>query len=222
VIGIQAWVGRMIVTNDLDADLVSLHLTISLTVAALLTVTATVALTGHPPDRADTRHRLRLVGSTAVVVAAVILLGSLVHNQYHPGWPLVDGALLPDPADRYRFLHVLHRAVAGVGLVLLVWIAVDAVRRSLSTFERRLSFLALGCYLVNVALGLVHVLTRVQRGEVVALHLVCAAVVWVSLVALVTRLVGVPSERWPPAEGEVGAAVGLEPAGSGSGSGPGR
>ena len=38
VIGIQAWVGRLVVVNDLDADLVSLHLVISMTVAALLTV----------------------------------------------------------------------------------------------------------------------------------------------------------------------------------------
>jgi cytochrome c oxidase assembly protein subunit 15 len=188
VIGIQAWVGRLIVTNDLDADLVSLHLAISLTVAALLTVTATIALAGDPPGPGVGRLRLPMVGATGIVVAVVIVLGSLVHNRYYPGWPLLEGALVPDPADGYRFLHFLHRGIAGVGIVLLAWIVVDAYRRRVPTLDRRLSLLAAGCYGINVVLGLVHVLTQVQRGEVVAVHLVCAAGAWVALVALVTRL----------------------------------
>lgn len=189
VIGIQAWVGRLIVTNDLDADLVSLHLVISLTVAALMAVAATVALAGDPPGPEVARPRLAVVGAGAAVVAVVIVLGSMVHNRYFPGWPLMDGALVPDPGDWYRFLHFLHRGVAGVGIVLIGWIVVDAHRRAVPVVERRLSLLAAGCYGVNVVLGLVHVLTRVDRAEVVVLHLVCAAGAWVALVALVSRLV---------------------------------
>ena len=38
VIGVQAWVGHLVVKQDLDADLVSVHLVISMTVVALFTI----------------------------------------------------------------------------------------------------------------------------------------------------------------------------------------
>ncbi len=37
-IGVQAWVGRLVVKGELDADLVSVHLVISMAVVALLTI----------------------------------------------------------------------------------------------------------------------------------------------------------------------------------------
>ncbi len=201
VIGIQAWVGRLIVTNDLDADLVSLHLAISLTVAALLAITATVCLVANPPDAAAARpRRLVLVGSGAALVATVIVLGSIVHNRYYPGWPLMDGALVPDPADTYRFVHFVHRGLAGVGIVVLGCIVVDAYRSAVPPIERRLSVLAAGCYSVNVVLGLAHVVTRVERAEVVALHLVCAAGAWVALVAALVAASRRRGEGSAPAE----------------------
>jgi heme A synthase len=182
VIGIQAWVGRLVVVGNLDADLVSLHLAISITVVALFTLVA-VATTPSPAPR-DTPWAFRyLIG--AVIAVGVLMLGSFVHNLYFSGWPLVSNELFPDLGNRYIVLHYLHRLVAG-------WSA-HAVERP--RLEQAILWIGLAAYAINVGLGGLHVLTKVTWSGLVAAHLGAASLVWVCLVATTGIAAGLGSEE---------------------------
>jgi len=178
VIGIQAWVGRLVVVKNLDADLVSLHLAISMTVAALLTLVAVATTPSLEPRHAVWTYRY-LIG--AAVAGGVLMLGSFVHNLYFPGWPLVSNDFFPDLGNRYVILHYLHRLVAGGGLVYLGWLGWNA--RGRPRLERSILWVGLAAYATNIGLGGAHVLTKVTWSGLVAAHLGAASLVWVCLVA---------------------------------------
>jgi heme A synthase len=179
VVVFQAWLGRMIVKGDLDRDLVSIHLTVSMAIVGLL-VLVVVAAGTRPTTPAPRGWRWLLLAGAATAYG-VLLLGSTVHNLYFPGWPLLDGEVIPDLSNRYAALHYTHRAAAALGFAYLVLLAIRARRRVRP--ERALLAAAAAAFAVNVGLGAVHVFTEVTSAGVVALHLLFAAVAWASAVA---------------------------------------
>lgn len=185
VIGVQAWVGRMVVKEDLDADLVSLHLAISMLVVALVTITTVNArpLRETRPADPDERTWSRFVGAAAAGSIAVLLLGSYVHNLYISGWPLVGNKLLPAFTSRYITVHFAHRVLAAVVAVLLVRLVFVSMAKNRPVFERRLVMGAAACFVLNIALGAGHVMTEVGSTVLVAMHLLLAGLVWMLLVA---------------------------------------
>ena len=199
-IGIQAWVGRLVVTNNLDADLVSLHLGISMTVALLLTVVA-VATSPIETDP-DSSWTVRLsVG--AVVTGSVLLLGSFVHNVYVPGWPLTLDDWIPDLGSRTIALPFLHRVTAATAVViagLLSW-QVERFRRP--DFERVAVHVASGAVALNVGLGAAHVFTEVTWAWLVASHLGIASTALVAYVAAASSAAGAAGTNAPPVSASV-------------------
>ncbi|MEE2768649.1 MAG: COX15/CtaA family protein [Actinomycetota bacterium] len=189
VVMAQAWIGRSVVKADLDADLVVLHLAVSMVVIALLTLLS-VALWPRLPESSPVIESRSWTTHLAIAAAgayALLLLGGYAHNRYFPGWPLVSDALIPDFSDRYLAVHWLHRAGAGVGLIYLGWVLVTARRLGRPADERRLLHLAAGAYGLNVGLGAVHVFTEVSSESVVTAHLMGSALVWTALVATTAR-----------------------------------
>lgn len=179
----QAWVGRLVVKGGLDADLVSVHLAISMVIVALYTVMVTDTMASDVEAiETPAGWRLQLAGGAAVSVA-VLLLGSLVHNRYYPGWPLLDNTLIPALPDRLTTVHFLHRVLAGLGLLYLIHLPRAATRSGRPPGERRLLWWALAAYTINVAVGAGHVFTRVDSSALVAIHLLVAGIVWSLLVA---------------------------------------
>ena len=194
VVGVQAWIGRMVVKADLDADLVVLHLAISMVVVGLLTLVAVATSPEGEPAEGNASW------STHLAVAAggsyvLLLLGAYVHNMFFSGWPLVGNELAPDLSNSYAAVHFTHRLVAGLGLVYLVYLTRAAGRNGRPPIERRLLHAATGLYAVNVALGAVHVFTEVSWSGVVATHLLVAGMVWTCLLAAtaLSRPTPVPS-----------------------------
>jgi cytochrome c oxidase assembly protein subunit 15 len=209
VIGIQAWVGRLVVKGDLAADLVSIHLGISMVVVALLTVV--VVATSLPqidPEPSGRRRGWTIrVGVAAAASFLLIILGSVVHNRYFPGWPLMDNTLIPDLSNTMAVVHYLHRLMAGVLLVFLGYLMFVSSQFGIRAGERRLIVTAGTVYLINVALGAAHVFTMVSSAVLVSAHLGLAAAVWSLLVASTTfsiLLQRVPSSgSHLPASGKV-------------------
>lgn len=187
VIGIQAWVGRLIVTNNLDADLVSLHLAISMTVALLVTV---VAVASTPMETSPDARWAMALGIGAAVSAAVLILGSLVHNVYVPGWPLTLDRIVPDLGSRTVAIHFFHRVSAAVGLGATGWLAWASARRGRPPFEHRLVLISLAAVAANVALGALHVFTKVSSSWLVTAHLGVASIALVALVAATSAAAG--------------------------------
>ncbi len=194
-VGVQAWVGRLVVAELLDADLVSLHLGISMSVATLLAiiVVATGDTIASPRDRG---WALRL-GLGASAVFGVLLLGSLVHNLYIPGWPLTTGELIPDLGDRNIAIHFAHRVAAAAGLVYLLYLAGTA--RARLAPGRILTDLAAVAYAVNIGLGAAHVFTKVGSSLLVAGHLFLASAALMALVAGTAVAAGAAAPSTAPA-----------------------
>ena len=182
VVVIQAWIGRMVVKADLDADLVALHLAISMVVVGLLTLVVVATSPAREQAEADRSWTTHLVVAAAGSYV-LLLLGAYVHNMYFSGWPLVGNQLVPEMSNNYTAVHFTHRLVAGLGLVYLVYLTVAAGRIARPATERRLLHLATGAYGLNVVLGAAHVFTEVGSSALVVGHLLLAAVVWASLVA---------------------------------------
>jgi cytochrome c oxidase assembly protein subunit 15 len=182
VIFIQAWLGRMVVKGDLDRDLVTVHLAVSMIVVAHFVVISVATLATRPRSRAPMDWRV-LVGVAAIDVFIVMVLGSIVHNLYVPGWPLPGGSIVPDTSSTAALIHYFHRAISGVSLLLLVLLAWLVRRYERPQIERSLIDVALVGFLVNAGLGLVHVLTQVQSSFVVSAHIGVAGIVWAALVA---------------------------------------
>ena len=177
VVGLQAWLGRMIVKGDLDRDLVALHLSVSMAIVGLLTLV--VVITGPRLEPGTKGWRLATV-IAAIATYGVLLLGSMVHDMYFPGWPVMEAGLIPDTANGDAVLHFIHRLAAGIGFLYLLVLAVRARRRLRP--ERTLLAVSTAAFAVNVILGAVHVFTEVSSAAVVATHLLFAAVAWASAV----------------------------------------
>lgn len=183
VIGIQAWLGRMVVKGDLARDLVAIHLFVSMMIVALFVVVAVSTRRAVGGPHLLERDWSRQLGLGAIAVLVVLVLGSIVHNVYVPGWPLVNGEWVPVVLDTSSVtIHWLHRMASAAVLVylfFLVWRGAN-VKRPYS--EGYLVIGATVLYIVNVGLGLLHVWTEVSSAWIVALHLGVAAAVWTALV----------------------------------------
>ena len=195
VVAVQAWVGRLVVKGNLDADLVSVHLTLSMALVGLLAI---VVVATSPPSITDGGGDVRWVMALAVAATGslgLLILGSLVHNVYVPGYPLVQDVLVPDLGSRTIAIHFAHRALAGLGLFYMAGLAVFAARRPASP-ERSAIFVAGVAYAANAGVGAAHVFTKVQSSGLVAAHLLLAAIVWALLVAATTAAaLRLPSAR---------------------------
>lgn len=174
-ITLQAWIGRAVVKNDLSADLVTLHLFISLTVAFL--VTSVYVFSSHEHARPSSPRWRRTVGTAALGSLAVLLLGSLVHNQYFAGWPVMDLGFLPSGWGAFATIHWFHRLAAGLLLVGLMLLARRARREERPPAGRAMVRWVLWLYSANIMAGWLHVLTEVRSSLVVATHLGIAAMV---------------------------------------------
>lgn len=208
---VQAWLGALVVKNDLHADLVSLHLANALVVAALLAVTAVrmLAADGRLPSASLDRGWTAWLGATAVLTFAVLILGSIVHNEYVGGWPLVGGRWIPDLDGKVVAVHFVHRLVAGIGLIVVGRLAYDAVHRRRPRAEAAMVHLALACYVANVVFGALHVLTEVRSSAIVVAHLGIASTAWTALVAATLLSLNERPAGAPAAMGR--AAGGREP-----------
>jgi len=196
-IGIQAWLGRMVVKGDLAADLVTLHLGVSMIVVGLETATAVGAASLPASDRGRDPAWIARLAVGAIGAYALIILGSLVHNQYFAGWPIMSSGVLPSFTSAAAVTHYGHRLLAAVGAVYLGYLVWQAFRRHRSVWEIRLVVAALIFHLGAAALGAVHVFTHVTSSLAVALHLGIAALMWTALVAATLIAATAPSVASP-------------------------
>lgn len=183
----QAGLGAVVVMLELHADTVVLHLGTAMTLLALL-IHLTIrirAADGGPmsPDAAASRSAFVM----AIGVFLLLLVGSYLSGTGGTGgfsdWPLMDGKLVPDLAERSQAIHFLHRAVAAVVGVMVVVLGLRIIKRKAELPEAsRLVHIALGLFAIEVLIGAVNVWTGLNAAAVTA-HLAIGAAVWATLVA---------------------------------------
>jgi len=191
-VGLQGYLGRVVVTTGLDRDLVTAHLASAMLVLALLgytTVSGYCTVSRSVPDTHVDLSWSRLLAVGAMGVLIVLLLGSAVHDVYVPGWPLVEGSVVPRRFDGRTLTHLAHRVTAAGLTWLAVWLTFAGARRRRPRVEVVLVRVAAAAIVVNVVLGAAHVLTEVALSGLVVAHLAAGAVAWTAFVvaAVVAR-----------------------------------
>ena len=107
-------------------------------------------------------HRLAtfLAGYVIFLITAGGLVKSLEAGLSVPDWPLSYGMLNPPrwwEIESVRAEHG-HRLLAGIALLLTVWLVVWIARREQRQWVRRLAYMSLGAVLAQAALGGITVL----------------------------------------------------------------
>ena len=188
----QAALGAVVVWLELTAISVVLHLATAMALVAVLIYVTITAWVLERPDplqgNARVAGRARL---TAAGVLGVILIGSYVTGRsagyVFPDWPLMDGRLVPDLSYEPALLHFLHRALAAVVGVVVIVVTIGVVRSPDTTSAaRRFAWSGLGMFAAQILVGAANVWTYPGRlnEAFVTLHLLSAALIWGSLVAL--------------------------------------
>ena len=209
----QAVLGGVVVRTDLDPWWVTAHFAVALAFVADVIVMAVHAfLVELPPgvssraageDPAFARLTLVVAGATA----ALLLVGTYVRatsaGLAFTDWPLMDGRLVPALGGAATAMFA-HRVLAAAVAVLVLWVAIRARTMTGRSGDLvRLSTLALGLLVAQIASGALNVLSRLRPWTVV-LHVALSVLIWSALVALasVSRRLPVGTSEPPRATGE--------------------
>jgi heme A synthase len=187
-------------------DLVSTtHLTLAFTFLTLATVLAAAAhgaasievgdprgsagppVTGFGPGTGRRLRNLAAVAAGLVFVQSV--LGALVRHTDGglscPDIPLCLGQVVPPLVNIQITSHVVHRGMALIATVAVLWLAMWAYRNAVPTRLRRGLLAAAALVLLQVGLGVASVLTYLAVPPV-SLHTLVAALLLVVLTAVAT------------------------------------
>ena len=191
----QIILGAITVMMELPPEVVLVHLTVALSILALLVV---LTVNAHPdaasPQTTDVPQpvrRLRLLtGIDVPVVFALLMTGAWVRAAGATwacvGFPDCSGELLPFGRDPLSDIQLLHRLTAYFVVAFLIFALVTAwrARASLPAVGPAVLLIA-GAGLFQLAVGVNMVSTGAPpllRG----LHVAGAAAVWVGVVLLAT------------------------------------
>jgi len=188
LVGFQAWLGRETVRLGNSGESVTAHLAAAMTLVGVLVYLTVRA--GYPArigGRGSSQRFTLLAAFGAATTFALLLFGSHVTATdsalVFPDWPLMGGTLLPPLADASS-AQILHRWVAAIVAVIVLAIAVAAVRTQRSRPSIvRLSVGAAGLFAIQIVVGGLQVLTDLSAWSQ-TLHLALGAIIWAMLAAL--------------------------------------
>ena len=208
---VQAWLGRVVVVRELDPWWVTAHFVTGLLLILDVTVLAAGVTAAARPSRPRVaRSFARLTVATAIVVGALLLVGTYVRASgsqlAFTDWPLMDGRLVPALGGAATPMF-LHRLLAAVGSLLVLWTAIRArVAAVRDPWIVRLTSIALALFVAQVLVGAANVWTRLRPWAVVA-HVALSVLIWATVVALAsvaTRGARDPDGLEPADDGDVG------------------
>jgi protoheme IX farnesyltransferase len=190
---VQAALGGVVVKGDLEATLVTLHFATAMALLGVLVVVTTNAFClDRPvagPGEAAASSYARLASWTTAAAGALLVVGAYVRAEgaglAFRDWPLMNGRLVPTLGG-VATLMFLHRILAAVVLVLVIWVAIRA-----RSMERRatplvaLSSVVLALMVAQILVGAANVWSTLAPAAVTA-HVAGSALIWGTLVALVT------------------------------------
>ena len=184
----QALLGAVVVWLELEATSVVLHLGTAMALLGVLVYLVTASLERNQGTAGADRALSRAAAWAAGAVLVVLLSGSYVTGSdagyVFPDWPLMNGRPVPDLAVHTHAVHFAHRALAAAAGVIVVAVAVRALRRRAELpAAARLAHFAAGAFAIQVLIGAANIWTRLHPAVVTA-HLFLGAVMWASLVAV--------------------------------------
>ncbi len=193
---VQALLGGITVIWLLPPVVSTSHLGTAMLFLAIVTLLAVVTSPGWRAARerpSIPAGDLRNLAAIATTVAYVqILLGAAMRHTGAglacPDFPLCNGQLLPDLTNSAVALHMSHRVGAIVVTALVFLLAERAWARYPEVPElRRPVLAALGCVALQILLGTLSVLSRLETTTTTA-HVLGGALLLCSLVVLTARV----------------------------------
>lgn len=185
VVLIQAWVGRLVVLEELPANLVALHFFIALILLGLLTL---VCVNAYYPRGGAADNTVRRAAISAAAVFVALMAGALVSQSgaapAFSDWPLMNGSLTPKLRTPQEALHFTHRLLALISGAAVGYSVFRARRDGSPSQVVAIAQIAFGLWGFQVAAGASNVFFGSAPGTVV-LHVLLAALLWVTSVALV-------------------------------------
>lgn len=183
LLAVQVIVGGVTVNTETDGTVVAIHLSIALTLLAMLIFIAGSAWA--PASTPALSRRLPvLTVAAALSVLALIVTGAYVSQEgaglAYPDWPLFDGKLTW-VAGNLGELHYLHRLTAALVGVMVGAVAWRVIRREDSRGLLVGAAAALVLYVAQVFAGAANIwleLPTVLR----IVHLALASALWAVLV----------------------------------------
>jgi protoheme IX farnesyltransferase len=188
---VQAGLGGVVVEGGLEATIVALHFATAMALLAALTIVTANAF--FPKDTPSTGRSspgfARLTLWAGGATGALLVIGAYVRAEgaglAFRDWPLMDGRLVPTLGGAATLMFV-HRVLAAIVLVLVVWVAIRArTRADRSPALVALSTAAIGLLGAQILVGAANVWSELSAAAVTA-HVALSALVWSSLVALAT------------------------------------
>ena len=191
LLALQVVVGGATVNTETAATVVAVHLSIALTLLAVLILISAGAFRLSPNATAG---RTRLSGRADAirplpVLAALSALVLIISGAYvsqtgaglaYPDWPLFDGKLV-SAGGKLANIHYIHRVVAAAVGVLVLALAVQTLRRDRRQVMVAGVTLAFVIYVVQVFVGASNVWLDLATPVRIA-HLALASALWAVLV----------------------------------------
>ena len=128
LLGVEVILGGITVLTELPPTIVTVHLATAETIFALLLL-AIILTRRRGVSKVESNHPIyKWAVVTALVSFAIIMSGSYTVGRgagtICPSWPLCDGSLFPTLS--LAWVHMAHRILAGLGGILIIWVAVKA------------------------------------------------------------------------------------------------
>jgi heme A synthase len=198
IVILQGVLGGLTVIFKLPSIISIAHLGLSMIFFLFLIYIAVRTYRRRTEVRADVSPstRLAIVAATAAVWVQIVLGGVVRHTGSGLAClnelPFCGGSLWPTHMHAMARIHMLHRIVGVLAGVLVIYAAVRLLRHAATAAARRLAIASIVLVLVQIALGVITVLS--MRGLVeVELHLAGGALLLADLwlLTLLTRAVPV-------------------------------
>ena len=189
---IQAIIGGVAVLAELPQFIIMVHLTMAMTILALLTASGLRLLTRGGASAFDLPARAAVL----VAAGAIMVGGSTVATQTGPGCLNIPFCAA-DSTTMATWLHTFHRAL-GIVLFLTAVVVFFAVRRSGGPpLATGLSAALVVLVVAQGAAGIVAVVTTFPDSLRI-LHVGFATLIWASLIGLWALAAPVSSNLPPP------------------------
>jgi len=201
----QGLLGAATVELNLDEALVAAHLGLAMLLLGLLVYLWRSARPGDADHGVGVAAAGPALRRLSVVAAALVLLtimaggymagtqkhgrtdhvtGAGAHHACGTDFPACNGSFLPFGRSELGDIHLTHRTLVYLAVILVVALAVGVLRRRPGRAAVRLAWGALGILVVQVLLGAVNVWLPEEYELLVLAHLTVGTLLWVSVVDL--------------------------------------
>jgi heme A synthase len=202
----QALLGGATVEENLEEALVAAHLGLAMLLLALLIY---IVRAGRPAPEGGLRPAVSPVPRWLAVAASTAVLCTIVAGGYMAGtqnygradyrlgdgahhacgkqFPTCNGDFMPFGQARLVDIHLTHRAFMYVAAILLIALAVVALRRAPQAGVRRRAKLVLGLLVLQILVGALNVWLDEYELLILA-HLALGTLLWASTVSLMLEL----------------------------------